>query len=177
MSFVASTIADSEPGETSASIFAAPQDRPILRPARSRRMTPAQRQYQQAQVETASPTRLVIMLYDGAIRFCMQAIEAMHAKDLEMQNNSLVKAQRIIGELMSALDRKAGGEVAENLFRVYVHLLELLVNANLHDQVQPVETVVHMLTELRESWIQVERQTLPETPAVPSNGAGVQHVG
>src|SRR5262245_44987318 len=67
----------------------------------------AHRQYQQAQIETASPTRLVVLLYDGAIRFCSLALEAMQAKELETQNTNLIKAQRIIGELMGSLNKEA----------------------------------------------------------------------
>src|SRR2546423_7811272 len=71
-------------------------------------------QYQRAQVETASPVRLIILLYDGAIRFCMTGLDAMRRGDLESQHTHLLKAQRILAELMGSLDREAGGEVASN---------------------------------------------------------------
>ena len=80
-------------------------------------------QYQRAQVESASPTRLVIMLYDGAIRFCTLAQDAMRKRDLDTQNTNLIKAQRIVGELMCSLNRDAGGAIAANLFSIYTHLL------------------------------------------------------
>jgi len=115
------------------------------------------RHYQQAQVETASPTRLVVLLYDGAIRFCSRALEAMEAKDLPAQNTNLIKAQKIVGELMASLNKETGGEVAGNLNRVYPYLLEQLVEANLHDRPDIVEGVLALLRDLRESWAEVDR--------------------
>jgi flagellar protein FliS len=120
----------------------------------------ARQQYQRALIETASPTRLIVLLYDGAVRFCGMAIEAIEAKDLEGQNQNLIKAQRILGELISSLDKSAGGEVAENLSRLYVHMLEQLVNANLNDDIEPVKTVQRMLMELRDTWQEVDRMTM-----------------
>ena len=117
------------------------------------------RHYQQAQVETASPTRLVVLLYDGAIRFCSRALEAMQAKDLAAQNTNLIKAQKIVGELMASLNKETGGEVAENLNRVYPYLLEQLVEANIHDRADIVEGVLSLLRILRESWAEVDRLT------------------
>src|SRR5438552_16056962 len=75
----------------------------------------ALQQYQRAQVESASPTRLIVLLYEGAIRFCRLAQEAMRKRDLETQNTNLVRTQRIVGELLASLDRGVGGEVASNL--------------------------------------------------------------
>lgn len=124
---------------------------------RSRTGRLAPRQYQQVQIETASPTRLVVMLYDGALRFCTLALESMQARQLEAQNNYLIKAQRIIGELMSSLNREAGGEVATNLFHLYTHMLQQLVQANLTDDPALIESVIQVLRELRESWAQVDR--------------------
>ncbi|HZP84202.1 MAG TPA: flagellar export chaperone FliS [Chthonomonadaceae bacterium] len=145
-------------------------------PAGPRRKPPRQayQQYQRAQIETASPTRLIVLLYDGAIRFCSLALEAQRQRDLEGQNVNLIKAQRILAELMSALDRKTGGEVAENLFQLYSHMLEQLVNANLYDRAEPIENVVKMLRDLRDTWQEVERlttQTQGEEPPASEPGA------
>jgi len=114
--------------------------------------------YQRAQAETASPIQLVIMLYDGAIRFLSLAREKMDARDLEARHTYLLKAQRVIAELLSSLDREKGGEVAENLGRLYYFMLQELVEANLKDQPQPIDTVIGMLRELRSSWAEVEKQ-------------------
>ena len=128
-------------------------------------------QYQRAQVETASPTRLVVLLYDGAIRFCSLAVEAMEAKDREAKNTRLLQVQRILSELMSSLDRKAGGEISDNLLRIYTYMYEELVIANLKDRIAPVRQVLSLLLELRETWSEIDRQA---TQNVPASGSGAQ---
>jgi flagellar protein FliS len=177
-----------------------PDSAPAHNGARPNQPRQAHQQYRRAQIETASPTRLVVLLYDGAIRFCSLAREAMQKHDLEMQrllhepqntdilktqrilretqNTNLKKVQHILGELMSSLDREAGGEVASNLFHVYAHMLEQLVHANLYDQVEPVDSVLQMLRDLRESWQELdlrvtqgqgqERRTPAPEAAVPT---------
>lgn len=109
-------------------------------------------------VESASPTELVVILYDGAIRFVAQARALMPDGDREARNTALVKAQRIVGELLSTLDREAGEPVVTNLSRVYAYMLRLLVEANLHDRPEPLDEVAGLLRELREAWSQMEQQ-------------------
>ena len=75
--------------------------------------------YLETAVETASPARLIVMLYDGAIRFINEATYAMQQRDYETQNAKLQRAQKILAELISSLDFDKGGEIAENLFRLY----------------------------------------------------------
>ncbi len=115
-------------------------------------------QYQRTQVETASPTQLVVMLYDGAIRFLYRAKERMLAKDIEGKHIHLIKAQKIVMELMSSLDRSRGGEIAVNLHRIYQYMLEQLVEANLYNKSSNIDTVLSMLKDLRESWAEVDKQ-------------------
>ena len=118
----------------------------------------AHRQYQKTQIETASPTRLIVLLYDGAIRFGTLALEAMQAGNIEEQHNNLLRVQAIVSELMSSVDREAGGDVALNLIRIYVHSMEQLIHANLNDDAAALEGVLVQLSELREAWIELDRQ-------------------
>jgi len=122
--------------------------------------------YRQAQVETATPAQLLVMLYDGAIRFLSIAREKMESRDLESRHTNLIKAQKIIAELLSSLDMKRGGEVAANLQRVYTFMLQQLVEANINDKVAPIDEVLGMLRELRESWADVAQQNLCSAQAV-----------
>ena len=115
------------------------------------------RQYQRTQAETARPTQLVVMLYDGAIRFLVLSLEGMKQKNLDVRHANLVKAQNIIMELMSSLNREQGGEISVNLHRIYQFMLEQLVEANIYDREQPISTVLQMLRDLRESWVEVDR--------------------
>lgn len=132
----------------------APRPRPVQRGA--------MHQYQRAQVESASPTRLVVLLYEGAIRFCGLARDAMERRDLEAQNTNLIRAQRIVSELLSSLNRPAGGEVAVNLANIYTHIFEHLVRANLYDKREFIDHAIALLTELRASWIEIDRMASGE---------------
>lgn len=108
--------------------------------------------YLETAVETASPARLIVMLYDGAIRFINEALYAMHQRDYETQNARLQRAQKILAELISSLDFDKGGEIAENLFRLYTYMYNQLVEANINDDAARLEHVVGLLSEIREAW-------------------------
>jgi flagellar protein FliS len=123
--------------------------------------------YLETAVETASPARLIVMLYDGAIRFINEAAYAMQQRDYETQNAKLQRAQKILAELISSLDFDKGGEIAENLFRLYTYMYNQLVEANINDSRDCLEHVVHLLSELREAWdtIATESETQVALPA------------
>ena len=126
-----------------------------------------QDRYLETAVETASPARLIVMLYDGAIRFINEAAYAMQQRDYETQNTKLQRAQKILAELISSLDFDKGGEIAENLFRLYTYMYNQLVEANINDSRDRLEHVVHLLSELREAWdtIATESETQVALPA------------
>jgi flagellar protein FliS len=113
-------------------------------------------EYQRSQIETSSPVRLVVMLYDGAIRFLTIAKEQMASGEIEERHLNLIRAQKIIGELISSLDMENGGEIAVNLRRLYAFMLQHLVEANLYDRQDQVEDVIKLLRDLRESWMAVD---------------------
>ena len=85
---------------------------------------------------------------------------AMKLGDLPKQDASLQKAQRIVMELMSCLDLKQGGEVAKNLLALYSYILNQLVDANVGDKTEPIDRCIQVMSELRESWSEVERQNI-----------------
>jgi flagellar secretion chaperone FliS len=122
-------------------------------------------EYQKGAVNGASPVQLVIMLYDGALRFMEAGKHAMAAKDLEKQNASLQRAQKIVMELMSCLDMEQGGEIAKNLLALYTYALEQLVNANVKDEPAGIERAMQVFSELRESWVQIEKSVRPNLEA------------
>ncbi|MBP3966775.1 flagellar export chaperone FliS [Paenibacillus lignilyticus] len=102
-------------------------------------------------VQTASPAQLLIMLYDGAIRFSKAAILAIKEGKNEDAHRNLVKVQDIVAEFEITLDRNS--EVAEGLLKLYEYFKTRLREANLKKDVVPVEEVLGYLTELRETWI------------------------
>lgn len=112
-------------------------------------------EYRKNAVLGASPAQLVVMLYDGALRFIEGGRLAMHAHDLSRQNESLVKAQRIVSELLGTLDYDQGGEIAKNLASLYGFVNDRLMQANLKDDEKMLDEAVRTLSELREAWVQV----------------------
>jgi flagellar protein FliS len=115
-------------------------------------MNPYLNQYKKAQVQTASPEQILIMLYDGAIRFCNQAKIHMENKNIEQSHVNIVKAQRIITEFMSSLDMDMGGEMAKNLFNLYEYLHYRLVQANIKKDAEAIEEVLGHLRSLKGTW-------------------------
>ncbi len=120
--------------------------------------------YRQNAVQTASPLQLVIMLYDGAIRFCEMAKTAMADGDLFNQNHYIQKAQRIVLELTSCLDINQGGEIGKNLFSLYTFCYDGLVAANLADKPEDLDAVIAVLKDLREGWTEIEQMHRTQRP-------------
>lgn len=115
-------------------------------------MNPYLNQYKKAQVETATPEQILIMLYDGAIRFLNQAKVHIQNKDIEQSHINIIKAQRIITEFMSSLDMELGGEMAQNLFNLYEYLHYRLVQANIKKDLDALEEVLGHLRSLKATW-------------------------
>lgn len=110
--------------------------------------------YRQTQVSTASQGELLIMLFDGAIRFARQAREHLVQNELEQANFKLIRSQDIVNELSFALDLGMG-EVAQNLERLYDYIYQLLVQANIKKDPGKIDSALQLLGELRDTWSQV----------------------
>ena len=110
--------------------------------------------YLKNQIETSSPGQLLILLYDGAIKFLNQAKIGIQNKDIELTHNNLIKAQNIISELRDTLDMEIGGELANNLFALYNYFNRRLVQANIKKEIEPVDEVLEHLRGLRDTWKQ-----------------------
>lgn len=106
----------------------------------------------------ASPVQLVVMLYDGAIRFMEEGKRAMAEKNYEVQNAKLQRAQKIVMELMGSLDFAQGGEVAKNLFNLYEFALNEIIEGNLTDDLKRIDNAQKTMSELREAWVTIQRQ-------------------
>ncbi len=117
--------------------------------------------YQQSSVQTASPGQLIVMLYDGAIRFVRQSVEAIDAHDIETANDKLIKAQNIIHELVASLDLQYA--IATDLARIYEYMLYQLINANMKKDKEPALEVLTYLVELKETWVSAAKLTMTTT--------------
>ncbi|MFC5528956.1 flagellar export chaperone FliS [Cohnella yongneupensis] len=105
--------------------------------------------YQQAAVQTSGP-QLVLMLYDGAIKFVRAGIESIEERKPEKANTNLQKAQRIIHELIASLNFDY--EISNNLVLLYEYMIRQLIQANSRKDVVPAREVMNYLVDLRETW-------------------------
>lgn len=123
-------------------------------------------QYQNIQVTTADPVRLVIMLYDGILRFNKLAQKAIEGNDVEGRNNYINRSLAIIGELGTTLNMSEGGEVARNLSRLYEFSTAQLTGANMKNDRTAIESVNRVIGELKAGWeaIASERTRVAEEP-------------
>ena len=127
--------------------------------------------YRQVATLTATPGQLVLMLYDGAIRFLEQARVGFTYDDpLDFNqtiNNYILKAQAIINELNQYLDMKNGGDCASNFRRLYDYLDRRLQESNQHKEEKGILEVISRLTVLRNAWAEM----LQKGSANPSDPA------
>lgn len=109
-------------------------------------------QYRAATVETANPVELVLMLYQGVLRFTQRGIQAIERQATDDAHNAFVHAQEIIAELMGSLDLDQGGDIAQSLLGLYVYSLRQLVQSNIEKSIAPAAEVVRIFRELIPAW-------------------------
>lgn len=109
-------------------------------------------QYLQTQVQSRSPLELVVMLYDGAIQSGETARDALIAGNIPARKAAISKMMAIISQLQNTLDMERGGDIAENLDRIYTWANVRLLDAIVHKDAGPVEEVRSVLASLREAW-------------------------
>lgn len=130
--------------------------------------------YKRNQIETATPEEILIMLYEGAIRFLVLTQKAKAENNVEKFHQNIIKAQHIISEFMESLDMEIGGDMAVNLYQLYEYLHYRLVQANIKKEVAMVDEVLEHLRSLKATWEEAiriahkERDSLdPQEAAAP----------
>jgi flagellar protein FliS len=108
--------------------------------------------YQQTAIGTQSKGRLIVMLYDGAIKFMKLAIRELEAGNHAAKGQYLNRAQDVINELNAVLDMDEGGEIARNLRRLYLFMNRRLNEANAKRDPQMIRDIVTLMEELNQSW-------------------------
>jgi len=121
-----------------------------------------QNAYKKASVNTLDQNKLIIMLYDGAIKNANFAVEYMKSGEIEKVHDSLIKTKNIVTELLATLNMEHGGEIAKNLKSLYSYMFSLLIEANMEKKSEPVLTVIDLLKELRGAWVQIREKKKPE---------------
>ena len=112
-------------------------------------------QYRKNQISTSSQGRLILMMYEGAIKFTSLAVDSMAKGDVANQGKHIQKAHDIVNELSLALDFKKGGDVAPRLESLYQFALSQLTLANIKSDKKPLKAVLNILTPLLEAWTQL----------------------
>ena len=110
-------------------------------------------QYNRNKILTATPAELTLLLYEGAIKFCNIAQVAIEKNDTEKAHTNIVKAEMIIEELQSTLNRKY--PVAEDFDNVYKYIYSLLVDANMKKDKQVLDQALVELRGMRDTWKEV----------------------
>ncbi len=115
-------------------------------------MVTAFNQYQDTQVTTASPEKILLMLYDGAINFTRIAQEKMVQGDVAEKARFIGKGLAIVTELMNTLNHDIGGEMSKRLEQLYIYIIDEYTAANINNSEKSLENVLKILTSLRETW-------------------------
>ena len=113
---------------------------------------PYLKQYQKTQIETASPEKILIMLYNGAISYLKRAQVAFQNGEKIEAHNNILAAEKIIAEFMETLDMDLGGEMAKNLYALYNYLYNRLVECNMKNKPEILVEVIDHLVKLRDTW-------------------------
>jgi flagellar secretion chaperone FliS len=125
------------------------------------RSTPYQ-SYREVAARTATPGQLVLMLYEGVIRFLERALDGFALEDPaeyhETISNNVIRAQAILDELNQNLDMAAGGELSTRLRQLYDYLNDRLMESNLRKQKSGIEETIQRITVLRDAWKEMLQQ-------------------
>jgi len=120
--------------------------------------------YQKVDAQSRSPLELVVMLYDGAIRFLGDAREAHERNDHRARATGVSKALAIVGELQSTLNIEEGSSLALELDRLYDYMFARLLEVTTKKDMSALEEVRQLLVTVREGWVQVSASVAPSPP-------------
>jgi len=113
----------------------------------------AYQKYKTSAIQSASREKILLMLYEGAIRFTKKAIAACEAKDIAERGINIGRAFDIIMELNNTLDHKIGGAIAANLEQLYMFMTDQLTKANVSGDPESLRSVVRVLETLYDGWV------------------------
>ena len=132
-----------------------------------------QNAYKKASVNTLDQTKLIIMLYDGAIKNASFAVEHMKSGQIEKVHDCLIKTKNIVTELMATLNMDRGGDIANNLQSLYSYMFSQLIEANMNKKTEPVVVVIDLLKELPAAWTQINSKKKNDAKRQNTPGKGM----
>lgn len=125
--------------------------------------------YERTDIQTSDPRAVVVLLYEGAIKFLGQALDALEQDDRNGMSTFLNKTQKIIQFLITSLDFDNGEEIADNLNRLYCYMRDRLNEANLRCDKEIIEEVIELFKPLLEAWREIAKD--PEAAKALENRA------
>ena len=115
-------------------------------------------EYRRGNIAGKSQLQVVVMLFDGMLKFLEQAKEAIRAQDLELAHGLIAKARKIVTHLLPTVDLESGGEAAAKLYSLYVFCFTKMAEASLKKDVSDIDDVLGVLRTLRETWAELDAQ-------------------
>lgn len=108
--------------------------------------------YKTTSIQSASREKLLLMMYEGAIKFTKLSLQAIEEKKIADRGINIGRAYDIIMELNNTLDHKVGGDISKNLEQLYMFMTEQLTKANLSGDPKPLRDVLKLLETLYDGW-------------------------
>jgi flagellar protein FliS len=128
-------------------------------------------QYKQTAINTARPEDLVLMLYEGGIKFINKAVIAINDKNVQEAHACIKRTEDIVEQLMLGLDFKRGGQIATDLEALYDYMKRRLIEANIKKDISILEEMLGMFRDFRETWMQAIKLAKTKQPAQPVQSA------
>ncbi|HEX7675405.1 MAG TPA: flagellar export chaperone FliS [Bdellovibrio sp.] len=123
----------------------------------------AYQKYKQTSVQSASREKILLMLYEGAIKFTKLAIKAIEEKKIADRGMNIGRAFDIVMELNNTLDHKVGGDIASQLEQLYMFMMEQYTKANISGDAAPLQANLKLLNTLYDGWVQAVEKLKKET--------------
>jgi len=123
--------------------------------------------YNDTSITTASPTKLVVLLYQGAVRFLREAVSDIQRQDYVHKRTAIARAESIIHYLQVTLDTEKGGEIARELNRLYSYMKLRIYDGSARLDCKPIEEVIELLETLLSGWEQIEQKN--QKQSVPAD--------
>ena len=124
--------------------------------------------YRRTEAQSASPMQLVVMLYDGALRFLNEARAAQATGDMARRAHALRRVAAIVAECQSALDLERGGAAAAEMDRLYSYISARLIDVTVKRDATAIDEIHKLLTPLRHAWAEAAAQSTMGAVAVPA---------
>lgn len=116
--------------------------------------------YQKNKYETASPHKLILMLYNGAIKYLNQAETSLLEGKHSSAHQYILKVQDIVYELIACLNERDGGEIAENLKSLYLYVIDQLIQSNIQKSIQPLAEARSVIQSIKEAWEAIGKEVV-----------------